>query len=189
MARRYSPNWFVAFPIAAESWLQKTISDIPSSVQPFVPSDVHLTIAFFGGIKHTAIENIKNLLPSVRFHPFKITFGKLRPLPSAQRVSALSFELAEGRDVAARYMQIWTNRLLEAADCPPDTRSPLPHVTIARPKRSAGEQGRYDALAWAALVQPPATSIIVDRIALYTWAEDRRRTKFAITQEHRAQTE
>lgn len=179
-AQRFIPNWFVALPVPADGWLQEITGNAPAEIRPFVPEDVHLTVAFFGAMHPAKKLDIIQLMDEIRFEPFAISFAHLRPLPSEKFPTALSFELARGHDEAVQIMEQWRDRLTDCAGVRRESRAPLPHVTIARPQRKFGAAGRRAALAWAAGVGPPSVEPVVDSIALYTWAVDRHRRQFDI---------
>jgi 2'-5' RNA ligase len=60
-----------------------------------------------------------------------------------------------------------------------------PHVTIARPRGGATDADRAAGLIWAAQLDLHAAEENLDRVALYTWNEDRRDRLFRIVAERR----
>ena len=71
----------------------------------------------------------------------------------------------------------------QAAEARRDTRPPLAHVTFARPSRRAALAEQQNALRWAKALELGAPTVRLDKIALYTWSEDRKVTLFRIVQE------
>jgi len=179
------PNWFVGAVVPARAWLERALQSMPASCRGFAPDDVHLTIAFLGAIDPGSAGRLSPILEQIDAAPFSITLGGLRALPSPRRVSALSLELGEGRKEAERLIAGWRGPLIDAVGARPDDRPPLPHITIARPIHRYGAEGRRAALAWADRFAPLNETLTVDRIALYTWSDDRRVRQFAIVEEHR----
>lgn len=177
------PNWFVGLPVPAQTWLPGVLATLPEQCRGFVPSDVHMTVAFLGPIGDRVGAELVHLIEKVDAPAFEITLGKLMALPKPKHPSALSFSVAQGREQAVRLMRRWRDRLIEAASARPDTREPLPHITIARPIRRYKHEGKQAALDWCETTEPPHEALWMDRIALYTWAEDRRQQQFQIVAE------
>lgn len=175
------PNWFVAAPVPAASWLPGALQDLPPECRGFQPEDVHMTIAFFGAMPPERRPVVLAVLAAIREQPISIALGPLLALPSPRRVSALSFAVAEGDQAARDLIARHRDGLIAAAGARPDDRPPLAHITVARPIRKHGERGRRAALAWARQVAAPKASMVLDRLALYTWAEDRPVRQFQIT--------
>ena len=53
----------------------------------------------------------------------------------------------------------------------------------ARPTRKASDRQRDAAVRWAASLRLPDDPVLIDRIALYTWSDDRRERLFRIVAE------
>ena len=176
------PNWFAAVPISAP-WLFDALKDMPPECRGFAPEDVHMTVAFFGAMDPARQAELAPLFARIDHAPFQITLGGLTALPSRKRCSALSLEVTSGRETACGLIAELRDPLLAAVDARPDERPPLPHITIARPIRKYKAPGRRAALAWADQLQPLDITVTLDRIALYTWAEDRRQRQFQIVLE------
>lgn len=179
-AQPYRPNWFVALPIPATSWIDDIAATAPAEVKMFAPSDIHLTIAFLGAMPPVRKLDIIQHIDTMAFSPFSLSLSHLRPLPSERSPSALSFEVAQGHNTAAAFIAQWRDILCDAAGAPRDTRPPLPHVTVARPDRRHGATGKRVALSWAASTAAPEVELQVDSIALYTWSVDRHKRQFDI---------
>lgn len=176
------PNWFVAAPVET-SWLPNLLSDLPQTCRGFTPEDIHMTVAFFGAMDPKRADDVILHMKSIRRGSFSITLGKLIPLPSPKRCSALSLAVDEGQEEAAALIGDLRDPMIQIAGGRPDTRPPLPHITVARPIRKYREQGRRDALAWAHQAVAPSTLISISKLALYTWHEDRPRRQFQIVYE------
>ena len=71
------------------------------------------------------------------------------------------------------------------ASCPAQAPAPdpLPHVTLARIQRKASGAQREEALRWAAALDVAGAPLRVDRLALYTWAADRKARLFRLVAE------
>ena len=178
------PNWFVAIPVESTIWLPQVLVDLPEECRGFDPTDTHITLAFLGAMGEEKVDAVASVMRQINEPIYTASLGPLRALPSPKRISALSFELDEGWDEVADLMARWRDPLREAAGLAPESRDPLPHVTVARPIRKHGKAGREAALDWVRSTQPPVLTLRLDRVALYTWAEDRRFCQFRTVVEH-----
>lgn len=172
------PNWFAALPVSAHGWLPHVLRNLPSSCRAFHADDMHMTVAFFGAMPDSRVADIVAILDQIRAASIPLRLGPLLTLPTPKRVSAFSFSVAEGRERAASLIGRWRGPLLEAARARPDHRPPLPHLTVARLSRKASGPERAAALEWARKAKPPGDWLMLDHIALYTWADDRRSRQF-----------
>ena len=107
-------------------------------------------------------------------------FADLKALGNPARPSAYSLTFSRGHGALADLMGRWRGPAYDAAGARPDTREPLPHVTVARPARNADAAPRRAGLVWLDRQTIPPVTITIDRIALYTWSDDRRRNLFKI---------
>lgn len=177
-------NWFVGLPVRTNSgWLDKYLRNVHRCLRAFAPEDIHLTVAFFGRLQTDKPLLIIDAMKQLSATPFLITLGKLRPLPNPRRISAISFELSRGQEIAAELIASWRTGLFEASGSPPDPRPPLAHITIGRPKREATRKELRDLLDWIEKVIPPTDEILIDHAALYTWSDDRKTRQFKIVYE------
>jgi 2'-5' RNA ligase len=71
----------------------------------------------------------------------------------------------------------------EAAGCSADPRPPLAHVTLARPMRRATTSEVAQAVSWAKGLKLEGATVQLDRIALYTWTQDRTNALFQVVAE------
>lgn len=92
--------------------------------------------------------------------------------------SAWSAWLGEGHDEVAVDMAS-REVAFRAAGVPGESRPPLPHVTLARPLRSATPVQREAGGVWATLLRLEHVRLRLDRLALYTWSEHRRERLFS----------
>jgi len=176
------PNWFVAVPVPAP-WLSNLLRSAPEQCRGFRPEDVHMTIAFLGAMDPALQSVLVPILERVRVQPFGIKLGKLLALPSPKKVSALSLEVCDGRDTACELISQLRDPLIKAAGARADNRPPLPHITVARPIRKFKNEGQKAALAWVARQAALEETVRLDRIAIYTWSEDRSVRQFRVVYE------
>lgn len=177
------PNWFLALPVSLGDW-SRALPPAPPGVRIFPDADLHVTIAFLGPVDEAvALAAWEALVWPLG--PTAVTLGDVVALGPPDRYSALSALLVEGRwDVEAA---IGTARkpVCAAAGVAEDPRPPKAHVTLARPKRRASEDERAAALVWASELRLERTPLRLDRVALYTWADDRKETLFTIARERK----
>lgn len=177
-------NWFVGLPVEG-SWLEGLIADAPPHVRRFAPEDVHMTVAFFGPVGEERAMRAWQLVARHRGPAVAATLGGLAAMGNPRRPSALSLLLTEGHDRAVALLSALRDPLLEAAGARPETREPKPHVTVARPNRTASPRQRKEAIAWALAKAPLNAPVVFDTIALYTWSGDRAVRQFEVVARRR----
>ncbi len=176
-------NWFVGIPIDAADWLPELRQGAPAGLRFFDPADVHMTIAFLGRLAMDRVERVVaalDAIPAAEFPLFNARPGRLLLLPSPRRFSAVSFSLDAGAQRAAQLMGRHRKTFYAAADVPGDTRAPLPHITIARPRRGLGAGELGDIKVWAQSIEPPQGGIQIGAPALYCWARERGERQFEV---------
>lgn len=171
-------NWFVALPVSADSWLDPLTASLPQSCRAFAASDLHITLAFLGAMPADRIPGIEALVQQIKSQSISASFSSFLALPSSKRLSAMTLGLDRGHDSVAALMRQHRDELIAAAGARPDQREPLPHMTFARPIRKYGSQARQDALAWMTQAPMPKAELILDRVALYTWSDQRPKVQF-----------
>jgi len=179
------PNWFVAFPIPAAEWLAEIRADAPKGLRWFHPIDIHLTLAFLGPMNPVCQRAVTELMEQVKYDPISVRFKALMVLPSARNFSAISLSISTGNDAIAQLIEQWRGAFYRIAEARSDTRPPLPHITIARPRRDLSFAQRQEIIAWSQTVQMPTNDIWIDTLALYTWADNRAGRQFKIMYEKR----
>lgn len=174
------PNWFIALPISAGRWFSALVADTPRGIRRFHPEDLHVTVAFLGACGPDRAQEAWERIADRLHSPVTARFGALRPMGPAKKPSAYSLTFTEGQDALAAIVA-WRDDALAAAGARPARRPPLPHVTVARPPRRAGQAVREAGSAWMAKAQPDRAWVQIDRIALYTWSQDRKQRLFQTT--------
>lgn len=176
------PNWFLAFPIAAE-WVVD-LPPLPPRLRRFQPTDVHLTLLFLGGCgepaARAAFAAVRAALAAEPVANIAVTLSHVVPMGRKGEYTALSALLDEGRDAVAHLIERLRDSPADAAAIRRDTRAPVPHVTLGRPQRRATDLDRAAGLTWAASVTLPKTPHTLDRVALYTWHSERRGALFQV---------
>ncbi|HEU4405252.1 MAG TPA: 2'-5' RNA ligase family protein [Polyangiaceae bacterium] len=169
-----SPNWFIALRVPAPD-LRERLGAPPPGVRLIHPDDLHLTLAFLGDVDETRARaawaerhRLAPLGPSQR-----LGFGAVVGLGNPRRPSALSARLAEGDAEFRAAIARARDAMNDASGSPREQRPPLPHVTLARVRRSAGPREHEAALAWARALDLGGLGALVERVALYTASSGR----------------
>jgi 2'-5' RNA ligase len=177
-------NWFVALPVSPEGWLAERVPAPPAAFRAFPPQDLHLTVAFLGSTGEDAARRgwaaLRWPLPAQR-----VSCGAVVPMGGRPRYSALSVTLVHGRREVEAAMTQARGPVWQAAGARPDDRPANAHFTLARPGRGASQAERAAGLRWARSLDLSGVEIVLDRVALYTWSEDRPRRLFRIVEELR----
>ena len=182
------PNWFFAFPIDGAFVLD--LPPLPTNFRRFHPEDLHLTLAFLGGVAEAAaldaLAALDARLVEAPLSAIDVSLADVVPMGGSRRsYSVLSVLLDQGRVETTAYLSALRDHLTEAASGRRDKRPPKPHVSIARPRIRATDADREAGLSWASQLSLGGVHARLDRIALYTWSEARRDRLFQIVAERR----
>jgi RNA 2',3'-cyclic 3'-phosphodiesterase len=180
-------NWFFAFPL--DGAFVPSLREPPSGFRRFHPRDVHLTLAFLGDSGEAAalraLDTLDERLSSLAPPALDVSLGEVVAMGPPSHYSALSALLARGRQDVTALVAALRDALADSANVPRDGRAPKPHVTLARPQRRASADDRRAGLAWAARLDLAHVQARLDRIALYTWDEQRTEHLFRVVAERR----
>jgi RNA 2',3'-cyclic 3'-phosphodiesterase len=171
-------NWFVGLPIAAGPWFHDLTADAPPDVRVFHPDDLHLTVAFLGRCGETRARAAWDVAAGFHAAPVHARLGGLRAMGNKRRPSALSVVLTGGQEEIVAILRALRDPMIAAAGARPETREPLPHLTVARPAMRATPDRRNRAVAWAESKAPLNVEVVVDHLTLYTWSDDRKARQF-----------
>ena len=157
----------------------------PPRVRVFTEPDLHVTLSFLGSVQEAEAQKAWELID--RFASLRQVIGsftEVKPLGNPRKPSALSAIVGTGRDALSEMIVEARPPLLEAAGAPPDTRSPLPHMTVARVQRRATADERRAALRWARELDASKARFTASSVALYTWSDDRQNRLFRIVERY-----
>lgn len=177
-------NWFVAFPVVWGRWYDLLVERAPEGLVRLQPGDLHATIAFLGRCGQARAEAAWATLDGHTASTIDAELDGLVPL-GGRRPTALSLTFARGRERLANEIGVLRGPMFVAAGARPDSREPLPHVTLFRFSRGAGAALRRAALEWAADTPGVRQLLRLDRLALYTRAEGDSERRFRIVSERR----
>jgi RNA 2',3'-cyclic 3'-phosphodiesterase len=174
------PNWFFAFPL--DGAFVTELPAMPAGFRRYHPDDVHLTLTFLGGCGEAsalrALAVLDEILPASGASPISVSLAEIVPMGAKAKYSALSALLGRGREETESLIGRLRDPLSEAAIHKREKRKPKAHVTVARPMIRATETHRQAGLTWASSVDLRHVERTLDRIALYTWHENRRERLF-----------
>jgi 2'-5' RNA ligase len=184
------PNWFFAFPVEGDFVTQ--LPDPPPGFRRFHPLEVHLTLAFLGHCDEAsltrALAALDRFLAETPQASLEIGLGQVVPMGSSRNYSALSALVERGRAQAAATIVALRDPLSLAAIGRRIQQPPKPHVTLARPRRNATPERREAGLVRASSLDLAGVVSTLDRIALYTWHEQRRERLFRVVAERKLVT-
>ena len=177
------PNWFVGLPVEAGSWLARVTSP-PEGVRIFHADDLHLTVSFLGTVSEDQARAAFAEARALPLAPTTVRLGPVVPMGNRRRPSALSARLLDGEREVAEAITHVRDAVADAAGAARESRPALPHLTIARPRRTATHDERAEAVRWAATLDLGAPSVLLHEVALYTWASERKERLFTIVDRH-----
>lgn len=172
------PNWFIALPVDAGAVPVEWLATIPAGLQRFHPDDLHVTVAFLGAVDEHAAHRAWAGIGTPAGLPLWPRPRRVRAFGRPERPSAYGLEVDDDRGSVAAFIGEYRDGLRAAAGLEAETRTPVPHVTLARPPRRAGAAIHGRARRWLARAEVPDVIFTLDRLALYTRSRDRREGLF-----------
>lgn len=177
------PNWFIAWPVDGREWLAPLVAGAPPGLKRFHPDDLHITLAFLGAVAPEAAMASWRVIAEAPLGPLDGVLERVAGFGDPRAPSAFSVEVSG--EAIREAIATWRGPLAEAAGARPDRYAPRAHCTVCRPRRESPDADRRAGLAWASALPALGRPVRLDRIALYTWSEDRRARQFQIIRERR----
>lgn len=178
-----SPSWFIGLVAPVPEAVLAALPPPPPRVRLFHAGDLHLTVAFLGGVEEDAARAAWRLATTHAWSPISATLAAVVPMGPPARPSALSAELDSGREEARALMAALRDPCRRAAGLLPERRDHRPHITLARPQRRATDAERARAVAWARDLDLNGAPVVLQALALYTWAADRQERLFRVVEQ------
>ncbi len=175
-----TPNWFLALPLPIEARWQEAAVSAPPQLRRFVAADLHCTVAFLGPCGEQRAVAAWEVLADLRASAIAVTAGHWRAFGPARRPSAYGLTLSQGDQALGALLRRWAPLAREAAGLP-SSPSPLPHVTLLRPRWREAAAAIEPMRQWMAQAPLPAAGAVLQELALYTWDPERRERLFRIT--------
>ncbi len=146
------PNWFVALQVPPLDWFDRLVPPPPEGCRHFHRDDLHLTLAFLGAVDEDAA---RAGFAALRWPlgPQQVTLGRVVPMGSKHRFSALSALLSDARPSSPR-----CRRRAHRSGKPQ-----APSPTIAPPRRTSRWHAR------AELRPPPSATRLSARRRRSIW--------------------
>lgn len=163
---RGHPSSFLALVVDEAPWRAALLREPPPRVRALHPSDVHVTLAFLGGVTPARALRAFEAARAISLRAMTANLGRMVPLGPEHHWTALSVLLEDADEVVAAMERV-REVAAAAAGTIAETRPPLPHVTVARLHAKASAEERDAAIAWAGGSRVEA-QLGLDRLALYT---------------------
>ena len=164
-------NWFVALSVPAVPWFSR-VPESPHGVRLFHPDDLHITVAFLGACGEEAAQLAFDVAPKWPTSTVDVTLGAVEPMGNPRRPSAFASLVSDGAGTLRDAIVVVRDEMCARAGARLDERAPRPHVTIARPRRSATGPERKEAATWARSVVLRDPCIRLSRLVLYGHSTD-----------------
>ncbi len=172
------PNWFIAWPIDAMALAPSLREGLPAGLRRVAEADLHITLAFLGAVGAEHADRAWRRALTLPCPVFRVEPLRLAALGNPRRPSAYGMVLDDDAGRLTAFIGEHRDALRAAAGVEPESRPALPHLTLARPPRSAGPAIRQRASAWLERTDIPAITLQLDRFVLYTRAPDQRASRF-----------
>ena len=175
-----APAWFIGVPVGCEDGCGAIQVTVPEGIRRFHKEDLHFTVAFLGSCGEEKAMAAWKALQNAQASPFHVKLGRLRAM-GGRIPSAYAATIGEGNEAVADFIAKHRDTLLTIAGARPDPRPPLPHMTVARPGRRPPADVLAAAESWMESQDlSNVGEVSLDRLALFTWNEDRSSKLFKI---------
>ena len=166
-------NWFVGIPITEATWFDERFDAPASDLWRVNPHDLHLSVAFLGAVGEEQARAAFRHTGRWKRGPIEASLGAIVPLGKSSKYGALVGLLSDGNSQAIQLIKTLRPHMLREAGVSPQEGEPLPHITVMRAKRRAPRVQRQAGLEWARQLDLTGVPLVLRKMALYTWREDR----------------
>lgn len=180
------PNWFIGMPVPAATGLIALLDSLPGSIRPFHPQDLHVTLAFLGPVSEPQARLAWSAAAQIDWQPFQVRPLAAGPFGNPAKPSAYGLWVDDADGSLQAFLGRHQQPLRELVGRRPAKRATLPHLTLGRPRPGLDSKERAALKTWCRQFQPPAIELQLDRLALYTWADDRRSRLFQLSAQQHA---
>src|SRR5205085_4226375 len=131
------------------------------------------TVAFLGACGEQAAEAAFEIAPKWPTASLDVTLGAVEPMGNPRRPNAFAAIVRDRDDVLRDAILAVRDEMCERAGARIEVRAPKPHVTIARPRRSAKGPTLRAAIGWARSLPIGEPRVSLTRLVLYGHSVDR----------------
>jgi len=142
---------FIAVDITDNVLLQRMVdsqaelSRTGADVKLVEPENIHATIRFLGEVSTSLIDQIKNELAQIVFHPFLMELRGVGAFPSAHRPNVIWVGMSKGDKELQQVFSELEPRL-RGLGFPGERRGFSPHITVARVKSGRNREALNSAI-------------------------------------------
>jgi len=133
-------------PVAVRDALLGTMGGVPGARWQR-DDQLHLTLRFIGEVDRHRAADIDAALATVAFQPFTLALGEIGSFGQRGRIDTLWIGVRPGTAVTALAKRVDT--VLARVGIAPEARAFVPHITLARLGRDAGDIGGFVSQAHA----------------------------------------
>jgi 2'-5' RNA ligase len=143
---------FIAVDITDNVLLQKIVdsqaelSRTGADIKLVEPENIHATVRFLGEVSTSLMDQVKNELAQIVFHPFPMELRGVGAFPSAHRPNVLWVGMSKGdKDLQKIFSELEPR--LRGLGFPGEKRGFSPHITVARVKSDRNREALFSAIA------------------------------------------
>ncbi len=166
-------NYFIGYAVENALWHDPR-RPLPGEGLWWVhPHDLHMTVAFLGAISERKARECFAWAILQGVPPVRGSLGAPIPLGSRPPASAFARPFLNGEKEAKAVLKTLAPPLLEQAGRPPETREPLPHITVLRAQRSASVATQQQILPWLTEQNWEEDAVSLTCFGLFGWTPER----------------
>jgi 2'-5' RNA ligase len=125
--------------------VQRDLEQTHAQLKMVEPELMHLTLRFLGEIHQQTVDRVIEILGSVRFQPFDVTFSGVGTFPSLSRINIIWIGIIRGQEHLSEIFQQLEPKLRQIGMAA-DNKGFNPHLTIARVKSGLNREALANAV-------------------------------------------